>query len=209
MGHRRCPARRPPARAGGPGCALPGAPLPRRRRLADADRPAGGPAAAADLPELAATPVEASEEAARIAALQAAIAQQPLAHWEQAFNAAGFGCHRVACIEDLRRAGLRELTDAERAAWRDGPSISVIRLLDHPVGSPVDNPAPTYARFATTSLRLTNPMPKIGSHTRSILRELGHDDARIDRWIAAGVAAEQIHDAYLPTDGCGTMAKGR
>ena len=151
-----------------------------------------------DLPELAATPVEASEEAARIAALQAAIAQQPLAHWEQAFNAAGFGCHRVACIEDLRRAGLRELTDAERAAWRDGPSISVIRLLDHPVGSPVDNPAPTYARFATTSLRLTNPMPKIGSHTRSILRELGHDDARIDRWIAAGVAAEQIHDAYLP-----------
>ena len=121
-----------------------------------------------------------------------------MAHWEQAFNAAGFGCHRVDYIEDVRRAGLRELTDAERAAWTGGPSISVIRLLDHPAGSPVDNPAPTYARFAGTALRLANPMPKIGTHTRAILRELGHDDARIDRWIAERVAAEQIHDAYLP-----------
>ena len=151
-----------------------------------------------EIPELAAVPVEASEEAARIAALQAAIAEQPVAHWEQAFNAAGFGCHRVHCIEDVRRTGLRELTDAERASWSNGESISVIRLLDHPAGSAVDNPAPTYARFAGTALRLTHPMPKIGSHTRAILRELGHDDAQIDRWIAEGVAAEQIHDAYLP-----------
>ena len=90
------------------------------------------------------------------------------------------------------------MTDSERASWSEGPSISVIRLLDHPAGSPVDNPAPTYARFANTSLRLTCPMPKIGSDTRAILRELGHDDAQIEHWIAAGVAAEQIHDAYLP-----------
>ena len=151
-----------------------------------------------EVPGLAAAPVAANEEAARIAALQTAIAGQPVAHWQQAFNAAGFGCHRVDCIEDVRSAGLRELTDAERAAWTGGPSISVIRLLDHPAGSPVDNPAPTYARFAGTALRLANPMPKIGTHTRAILRELGHDDAQIDRWIAERVAAEQIHDAYLP-----------
>jgi crotonobetainyl-CoA:carnitine CoA-transferase CaiB-like acyl-CoA transferase len=151
-----------------------------------------------DIPELAAAPVEPAAEPARIAALQAAIAKQPLAHWERAFNGAGFGCHRVHSIEDLRRTGLRELTDAERAAWCGGESISVIRLLDHPAGSPVDNPAPTYAHFAGTALRLTDPMPKIGSHTRQILGELGHDDAQIDRWIAEGVAAEQIHDAYLP-----------
>ena len=151
-----------------------------------------------EVPELAAAPVEASADAARIASLQAAIAKQPVAHWENAFNAAGFGCHRVDCIEDVRRAGLREMTDSERASWSEGPSISVIRLLDHPAGSPVDNPAPTYARFANTSLRLTCPMPKIGSDTRAILRELGHDEAQIEHWIAAGVAAEQIHDAYLP-----------
>ena len=151
-----------------------------------------------DVPGLAAAPVAADQEAARIAALQAAIAEQPVSYWEQAFGAAGFGCHRVDYIEDIRRAGLRELTDAERASWNEAESISVIRLLDHPVGSPVDNPAPTYARFAGTSLRLANPMPKIGTHTRAILRELGHDDAQIDRWIADGVAAEQLHDAYLP-----------
>ena len=151
-----------------------------------------------EVPGLAAIPVAANQDAARIAALQAAIAEQPVTHWEQAFAAAGFGCHRVDYIEDIRRHGVRELTDAERASWSEAESISVIRLLDHPAGSPVDNPAPTYARFAGTALRLANPMPKIGAHTRAILHELGHDDARIDGWIAEGVAAEQLHDAYLP-----------
>ena len=151
-----------------------------------------------EIPELAIVPIAAADEKPRIAALQAAVARKPVAHWERAFDAAGFGCHRVDYIEDVRRAGLRELTDAERAAWHGGESIAVIRLLDHPVGSPVDNPAPTYARFAGPSPRIANPMPKIGCHTRVILRELGHDDAHIDRWLAEGVAAEQIHDAYLP-----------
>ena len=151
-----------------------------------------------DVPGLAAAPVASDQEEARIAALQAAIAEQPVAHWEQAFSAAGFGCHRVDYIEDIRRTGLREITDAERASWSEAESIAVIRLLDHPAGSAVDNPAPTYARFAGTSLLLANPMPKVGAHTRAVLRELGHDDARIDRWVADGVAAEQLHDAYLP-----------
>ncbi|MDE0217942.1 MAG: CoA transferase, partial [Spirochaetaceae bacterium] len=151
-----------------------------------------------DVPGLAAAPVSADQDAERIAALQAAIAEQPVAHWEQAFSAAGFGCHRVDYIEDIRRAGLRAITDAERASWCERESISVIRLLDHPAGSAVDNPAPTYARFADTALRIAAPMPKIGAHTRAVLRELGHDDAQIDRWIADGAAAEQLHDAYLP-----------
>ena len=151
-----------------------------------------------EIPELAAVPVAAADESARIAALQAAIGEQPAAHWERAFNAAGFGCHRVDCIEDVRRAGLCEITEEQRATWSDGQSISVIRLLDHPAGGSADTPAPTYARFANSTLRIANPMPKVGSDTRAILRELGHDDARIDRWIAEGVAAEQLHDAYLP-----------
>ncbi len=151
-----------------------------------------------DVPGLAAAPVAADQDAERIAALRAAIAEHPAAHWEQAFSAAGFGCHRVDYIEDIRRTGLREITDAERASWSEAESIAVIRLLDHPAGSAVDNPAPTYARFAGTALRLADPMPKVGAHTRAVLRELGHDDAQIDRWIAAGVAAEQLHDAYLP-----------
>lgn len=151
-----------------------------------------------EIPELAAAPVDAGDDAALTAALQAAVGARPVAYWERAFNAAGFGCHRVHSIEDVRRAGLRELTGKQRREWTEGPSISVIRLLDHPVGSPADTPAPTYARFANSRLRIGAPMPKVGSDTRAILRELGHDDAQIDRWIAAGVAAEQLHDSYLP-----------
>ena len=152
-----------------------------------------------EIAELAAVPVAPAAEAPRIAALQAAIGARPVAAWERAFNAAGFGCHRVDCIEDVRRAGLRELTDDQRKEWcGDGPAISVIRLLDHPVGSPADTPAPTYARFAHSRLRIASPMPKVGTDTRAILRELGHDAPLIDRWIAAGVAADQLHPSYLP-----------
>lgn len=151
-----------------------------------------------EIAELAAAPIDTGNDTALTAALQAAIGARPAAHWERAFNAAGFGCHRVHCIEDVRRAGLHELTDEQRKEWTEGPAISVIRLLDHPVGSPADTPAPTYARFANSRLQIGNPMPKVGSDTRAILRELGHDDAQIDRWIAAGVAAEQLHASYLP-----------
>ena len=150
------------------------------------------------IPELEAVPIEASEEAARILALEAAIAGQPREYWERAFNAAGLGCHRVDSIEDIRHAGVHELRANQCGPWDDGATISVIRMLDHPVGSPADTPAPTYARLANSSLRLTTPMPKVGSDTRAILREYGHDDAQIDTWIAAGLVQEQLHDAYLP-----------
>ena len=151
-----------------------------------------------EIPELEAVPIEASEEAARILALEAAIAGQPREYWERAFNAAGFGCHRVDSIEDIRHAGLHELRANQCGPWDNGAAISVIRMLDHPVGSPADTPAPTYARLANSSLRLCTPMPKVGSDTRAILREYGHDDAQIDTWIAAGLVQEQLHDAYLP-----------
>ena len=151
-----------------------------------------------EIPELGAVPIEASEEAARILALEVAIDGQPREYWERAFNAVGFGCHRVDSIEDIRHAGLHELRANQCGPWDDGATISVIRMLDHPVGSPADTPAPTYARLANSSLRLTTPMPKVGSDTRAILREYGHDDAQIDTWIAAGLVQEQLHDAYLP-----------
>ena len=46
--------------------------------------------------------------------------------------------------------------------------------------------------------RVGVPMAKLGGDTRAILREMGHDDAHIDAWLAAGIAKEQLHDAFLP-----------
>ena len=83
-------------------------------------------------------------------------------------------------------------------AWDRGRSIAVIRVIDHPVGSPADNPAPTYARLRHAPLKVGTPTPKLGGDTRDVLRESGHSDQEIDDLVAAGIAAEQLHEAYLP-----------
>lgn len=42
-------------------------------------------------------------------------------------------------------------------------------------------------RLSETPGQQKGPAPRLGQHTREILRELGHDDERIARWSAAGV----------------------
>ena len=133
-----------------------------------------------------------------VGVLEAAIREKPAHFWVQAFNAAGLGCHCVDRIQDIRQNCLHEVQTSTMDQWNHGRSISVLRMMDHPVGSPTDNPAPTYARFKHAALRLGGPMPKLGKNTREVLRELGHTDAQIDDWIAAGIASEQLHEEYLP-----------
>ena len=41
-------------------------------------------------------------------------------------------------------------------------------------------------------------MPKYGTDTRSILQQLGLDNARVDQMIANGAAGEKWSDKYLP-----------
>jgi len=83
--------------------------------------------------------------------------------------------------------------------WDDGRSISIIRMMDGPVGSPADTPSPTYARFKHTSLKLGAPTPQLGADTREILLELGYSNEQIDEWVSRGVVKEKFHEAYLPS----------
>ena len=150
------------------------------------------------LPELSEVPLAAAAEAERISRLEAAIEQQPVAFWVDACQAAGLGCHRVDCLEDIRDRYLHAVHPDRRTGWDDDRSISIVRMQDHPAGSTADTPAPRYARFRHTTPRLCAPMPKLGTDTRAILRELGHTDSQIDDWAAAGVAGNQLHEQYLP-----------
>ena len=150
------------------------------------------------VPELSEVPLDAAAEAERISRLEAAIEQQPVAFWVDACQAAGLGCHRVDCLEDIRDRYLHTVHPDRRTGWDDDRSISIVRMLDHPAGSTADTPAPRYARFRHTAPRLCAPMPKLGTDTRAVLRELGHTDSQIDDWVAAGVVGHQLHEQYLP-----------
>ena len=138
------------------------------------------------------------EEQARF--LQEAIQKRPVDSWLKIFNDADLGCHRVDCLEDIRDAYLHQVnSDVSVEEWDDGRSISVIRMMDHPIGNPVDTPAPMYARLKNAPIRMGNPMPKLGSNTREVLLEIGYSDEQIDQWISEGVVKEQLHDKYLPS----------
>ena len=132
--------------------------------------------------------------------LEEAIQTQTVDFWIKIFQESDLGCHRVDCLEDIRDAYLHQVnSDASVNEWDDGRSISVIRMMDHPIGNPVDTPAPLYARLKNASIRLGNPMPKLGGDTREVLKEIGYSDEQIDEWISEGVVKEQLHDKYLPS----------
>ncbi len=100
--------------------------------------------------------------------------------------------------DEIRNNCLTEVNAEDLKDWSYGDSISVIRVKDHPAGSPVDNHPPTYARFRNTSLKIGKPMPKLGSDTRSVLEEMGRSKQQINDLLASGVIKDQLHDDYLP-----------
>ena len=114
-------------------------------------------------------------------------------YWVRTFNDAGLGCHRVDRLEDIRRAYLHTVrTGAPVDQWDDGRSISISRMIDHPVGSPVDNVSPAYAHLENAEIRLVSPMQKLGSHTREVLLDLSYSDQLVDAGETKGAARESF-----------------
>ena len=100
-------------------------------------------------------PLAHESEEERLKALVTAIQEHPVGFWVRAFNDAGLGCHRIDCTDEIRNNCLTEVNAEDLKDWSYGDSISVIRVKDHPAGSPVDNHPPTYARFRNTPLHAT------------------------------------------------------
>jgi crotonobetainyl-CoA:carnitine CoA-transferase CaiB-like acyl-CoA transferase len=88
-----------------------------------------------------------------------------------------------------------------------GPVHSLGEALTHPQtlarGMVVDlvhpDAGPTKAigcpvHFSETPARVTRPAPRLGEHTREVLREAGYADAEVDALVAAGVIATAAAD---------------
>jgi crotonobetainyl-CoA:carnitine CoA-transferase CaiB-like acyl-CoA transferase len=57
------------------------------------------------------------------------------------------------------------------------PDAGTVRALGCPI------------HFSATPTRVARPAPRLGEHTREVLRGYGYDDGAIDALIAAGVVA--------------------
>jgi crotonobetainyl-CoA:carnitine CoA-transferase CaiB-like acyl-CoA transferase len=131
-------------------------------------RATGDPALASD--ERFATPSARSVNAtARINKMQEYIGRHTTAEWLERLDAAD-----VPCAPILRRG---EIIHNEQVVAR-----GIITEFEQPKVGLVRQPKPA-ARFEVNEAAIGGPAPRIGEHSREVLRELGYDDPAIDKMI--------------------------
>lgn len=129
----------------------------------------GDPELAAD--ERFATPASRSVHAtARINRMQDYIGRHSTAEWLARLDAAD-----VPCAPILRRG---EIIANEQVVAR-----GLIAELEQPGVGTVRQPKPA-ARFEVDTAAIGGPAPRIGQHTRQVLRDLGYGDDAIEQMIA-------------------------
>jgi crotonobetainyl-CoA:carnitine CoA-transferase CaiB-like acyl-CoA transferase len=132
-------------------------------------RASGDPELAKDT-RFATTQARSANATARIHKMAEYIAQRSTAEWLERLDAAD-----VPCAPILRRG---EIIGNEQVVARN-----LIAEFDQPTVGRVRQPKPA-ARFERNEAAIGGPAPRVGEHSRDVLRELGYDDDAIDKMIA-------------------------
>ena len=106
--------------------------------------------------------------------MNAVLGTRSKAEWIEAFDAAGVPAGPV----HSHRRGADASADARARHGRRSrpPAGRATKALGCPV------------HFSATPTAITRPAPRLGEHTRNLLREYGYSDLEIDGLIADGVA---------------------
>ncbi len=110
-----------------------------------------------------------------VARMNAVLARRTRAEWIAALDAAGVPAGPVHALGEA-------LTHPQTLAR--GMVVDLVHPDAGPtkaIGCPV--------HFSRTPAAVTRPAPRLGEHTREVLRETGYTDAEIDAFVAAGVVA--------------------
>jgi crotonobetainyl-CoA:carnitine CoA-transferase CaiB-like acyl-CoA transferase len=139
---------------------------------------ASGDAELAKDPRFATPSARSVNATARINKMAEYIAQFTTAEWLERLDAAD-----VPCAPILRRG---EIIHNEQVLARD-----LIVEFDQPTVGRVRQPKPA-ARFSLNQAVIGGPAPRVGEHTRDVLRELEYDDSAIDEMIGGRIVRAAV-----------------
>jgi crotonobetainyl-CoA:carnitine CoA-transferase CaiB-like acyl-CoA transferase len=132
-------------------------------------RASGDPELASD-PRFATPSARSVNATARINKMGEYIATRSTAEWLERLDAAD-----VPCAPILRRG---EIIHNEQVVAR-----GLITEFDQPAVGRVRQPKPA-ARFSVNEAVIGGPAPRVGEHSREVLRELGYSDSAIDTMVS-------------------------
>jgi crotonobetainyl-CoA:carnitine CoA-transferase CaiB-like acyl-CoA transferase len=132
-------------------------------------RASGDPELARD-PRFATPSARSVNATARINKMAEYIAERTTAEWLERLDAAD-----VPCAPILRRG---EIIHNEQVVAR-----GIIAEFDQPAVGRVRQPKPA-ARFSVNEAVIGGPAPRVGEHSRDVLRDLGYDDGAIDKMVS-------------------------
>jgi crotonobetainyl-CoA:carnitine CoA-transferase CaiB-like acyl-CoA transferase len=119
-----------------------------------------------------------ANDAALIEVLSHLVSTRPAREWELALSAAGVGCAEVAPSAGALAVGMYDPGNvADQSGW--------LTTVTHPLFD--EYPRTTELVQLSRSAAVLGPGEQIGGHTKSILRELGYDDAEIEGLRADGI----------------------
>lgn len=152
-----------------------------------------------EVPFIDELPCENVSDEKLISMLEDIISKRNVSSAVAVFREAGFGCHRINRIEEIREKHLKSVQAADCESFKPGSESMVIARIDHQELGYIDIIPPIHARFKNNaSLKLGKPAPKVGQDTVGILKEHGYSEQEIADLLKKERVSESLHADYLP-----------